>query len=266
MRTCRGALHVHSTYSDGEFTLAELRDVYRAAGCAFACVTDHAEYFDGDRLEAYAAECAALSDGRFRLLPGLEYNCERKMHILGYGVTALPWAAAPEEVIGGIAARGGVSVIAHPRDADFPWIETFDRLPCGIETWNSKYDGRYAPRPGTFGLLRRLQAREPSLRAFYGQDLHWRRQFRGLFVTVRCQSPGRDAILAALAAGDFWGVKGNLRLPSSGELSAGLLARFAALHRCSDGLRRLMKGAKKLMDRCGARVPSPVKAQLRRLF
>jgi hypothetical protein len=32
----------------------------------------------------------------------------------------------------------------------------------GIETWNSKYDGRYAPRSGTFALLQRLRQRAPA--------------------------------------------------------------------------------------------------------
>ena len=38
----RGALHIHSTWSDGEFTLSELRHILVGAGCRFACVTDHA--------------------------------------------------------------------------------------------------------------------------------------------------------------------------------------------------------------------------------
>jgi PHP domain len=264
--TLQGAIHLHSTYSDGEFTLAELRALCRAAGCAFACVTDHAEVFDEGKLAAYAAECEALSDPQFRFIAGLEYGCQNRMHILGYGVTALLGTTVPEEVIAAIDRLGGVSVIAHPKDAHFPWIESFEKLPAGIEAWNSKYDGRYAPRPQTFALVRRLQARKPELRAFYGQDLHWRKQYRGLYVQVRCQTADRDAILTALARGHFVGTQGGLRLPSTGKLSQGLLARFGAMHRCSDTMRGLFRGAKKLMDRYGAAVPAPVKTQLRRLF
>src|SRR5262249_42770602 len=152
----------------------------------------------------------------FRFVAGLEYGCRNKMHILGYGATALLGTTAPEEVIRAIGRLGGVSVIAHPKDEHFPWIETFAQLPAGVEVWNSKYDGRYAPRPQTFALLRRLQKRRPSLRAFYGQDLHWRKQYRGLYVRVRCQAPDRAQILAALALGDFVGVMRGLTLPSTG--------------------------------------------------
>ena len=83
-----GVLHLHSTYSDGEFSLAELRRLFCAAGCRFACVTDHADAFDSDgQLDAYRRECDALSDDRFRFIAGLEYTCVDRMHVLGYGVS-----------------------------------------------------------------------------------------------------------------------------------------------------------------------------------
>ena len=52
----KGAIHLHSTYSDGEFTLSELREVMISAGCDFVCMTDHAESFDDEKLEAYVRE------------------------------------------------------------------------------------------------------------------------------------------------------------------------------------------------------------------
>ncbi|HEX8723195.1 MAG TPA: PHP domain-containing protein, partial [Pyrinomonadaceae bacterium] len=180
----RAVFHCHSTYSDGECTLAELRELFVAEGVDFACMTDHAEFFDGERLRAYREECDALSDDAFRFVAGLEYECERRMHVLGYGVTTLAGTTDPQEVIRHIEAAGGVSVIAHPMDSMFDWIETFDALPDGVEAWNSKYDGRYAPRAGTFRLIGRLRARKPGLRAFYGTDLHWRHQYRGLLNVV----------------------------------------------------------------------------------
>jgi predicted metal-dependent phosphoesterase TrpH len=170
----RGALHIHSTYSDGEFTLGELRDVLSADGCRFACVTDHADWFDADRLRSYRLECEERSDADFRFIPGLEYSCLDRMHILGYGVTSLMDSVDPGYVMAGIRRNGGLAVVAHPRNDAFDSIECFDPLPDGIEVWNSKYDGQYAPRRSTFALLGRLQARRPDVRAFYGLDLHWR--------------------------------------------------------------------------------------------
>ncbi len=200
----KGAIHIHSTYSDGEFTLPELRELFRREGCAFVCMTDHAEAFDSGSLSKYIAECGALSDTSFCFVPGLEYGCEQKMHILGYGAQRLAQTQNPQEVIRYIEEQGAVSVIAHPKDEHFPWIEGFQTLPRGIETWNSKYDGQYAPRPGTFALLQRLRSRKNGMQAFYGQDLHWKKQFHQLFVVCpknywRCS---RRNIKSQIASGN----------------------------------------------------------------
>lgn len=261
-----GALHVHSTYSDGEFPLPKLKAIFASAGCRFVCVTDHAEHFDSLKLGSYLAECERLSDSSFTFLPGLEYECDGRMHILGYGCTALADSKDPQRVIEHIQSCGGVAVIAHPANRMFPIIEDFSVLPHGIEVWNTKYDGRYAPRPGTFQLLRRLQQRKPALRAFYGQDLHWKRQYRALFTSVDATTASRDLVLHALAEGRFYGRRGETRLPSSGELDAGLLSRFEREQRNSNRLRRASKYCQEIGTRFGLSVPSGVKSQLRRIF
>ena len=51
--------------------------------------------------------------------------------------------------------------MAHPKGTMFPVIEAFEQLPQGIEVWNSKYDGRYAPRPGNVPAARKAQGSPP---------------------------------------------------------------------------------------------------------
>jgi hypothetical protein len=262
----KGALHAHSTYSDGEFTLPELRDIFLAEGCSFLCMTDHAEYFDQQSTERYKAECASLSDKEFCMVSGMEYRCERDMHILGYCATKPTQSANPEEVIRHIGSQGALSVIAHPKDDFFPWIERFGMLPMGIETWNSKYDGRYAPRPGTFALLQRLKQRAPQIHAFYGMDLHWKKQFRGLHVMLECDALEPATILAALAAGKYSGGKDGLLLPSSGVLPDALLQEFGQAQARSRRVWSILKNGKRKLDNLGIRVPNSLKAQLRRIF
>lgn len=262
----KGALHIHSTYSDGEFTLGELREIFLGENCSFLCMTDHAEYFDEESIRRYVAECNTLSDANFRLVPGLEYRCEQNMHILGYYATTLSQKTNPQEIIRHIDEQGGLAVIAHPRDDFFEWIETFTTLPQGVETWNSKYDGRYAPRSGTFALLQRLRQRAPGMRAFYGLDLHWKKQFRNFFVTLECDSLEPSAILAALATGEYTAQKDDLLLPSSGILPEPLLQQFDRVHARSHRMWRLLKNGKQTLDRFGIRVPESLKAQLRRIF
>ncbi len=262
----KGVLHIHSRYSDGEFTLEELRKLFLAEKCSFVCMTDHAEYFDENSIRRYIAECESLSDARFRFVPGLEYRCESEMHILGYHATKLTPSTDPQEVIRHIDAQHAVSVIAHPKDDFFEWIENFSVLPQGIETWNTKYDGRYAPRPGTFALLQKLKQRVPEMRAFYGLDLHWKRQFRSFFVELECDSLETVTILAALKAGQYCARKDELRLPSSGVLPAQLLDQFDRVHARSHRMRRLLKNGKKILDETGIRLPESLKSRLRRIF
>jgi predicted metal-dependent phosphoesterase TrpH len=262
----KGAIHVHSTYSDGEFTLAELREVYLAAGCSFACMNDHAECFDESSLQAYRRECEALSDEKFRLIAGLEYRCLRDMHITAYGFTGLTNLTDPEAIIRYIGEQGGTAVIAHPKNEFFPWIESFQTLPDGIEAWNSKYDGRYAPRPGTFALLQKLKQRNPAMLAFYGQDLHWKNQFHGLFLEMELESAEPQAVWACIAGGKFHGRKGELRLPSDGVLPEQMLAQFGDANARSHRFRNLLSTARKALGRLGIRVPESVKAPLRKIF
>jgi len=262
----KGVLHLHSTYSDGEFTLAELRTMFLQAGCQFLCMTDHAEAFDESKLQVYREECASLSDSKLIIVAGLEYRCDRNMHILGYGAMQPSQSNDPQTVIRHIDAQNAVSVIAHPRDEFFPWIESFEVLPRGIEAWNSKYDGRYAPRPGTFSLVRRLQSRKSDLRAFYGQDLHWKKQFRELFVLLNFESARSEDILVALARGEFSGEKSGLLLPSSGVLSDDLLLQFARSQKMSRSFRGYLKKGKQVLDRIGIKVPESIKAELRKVF
>jgi hypothetical protein len=262
----RGALHVHSVYSDGEFTLPELRQTLQEEGCAFAFVADHAQYFDEVRLAEYTRELERLSDSTFTFVPGLEFECEQRLHIVGYGAQFLIATDQPEDVIQQIETKHAVAVIAHPKMQLFSWIERFDRLPSGIEVWNSKYDGRYAPRVETFGLLSRLQARRTDLRAFYGQDLHWRHQYRGLLVDVAAGSNTAPDLLDALRKGDFSAAVQGMQLPSSGVLSEEQIVMFSRAHRRSDRVRHLVRTTKRITDRFGLSIPTALKSQARRIF
>jgi hypothetical protein len=262
----KGAIHVHSRYSDGEFTLPELQRLFRTAGCTFVCMTDHAESFTAEKLHDYLGQCEELSGADFCFIPGLEYECKDKMHILGYGQTSLVNTKEPQEVIQSIERKGGISVIAHPKEAAFPYIEAFDVLPSGIEGWNTKYDGRYAPRPGTFCLIDRLRQRKPGLCTFYGQDLHYKKQFYGLYINVFAKSPIRSNVLAALAGGEFVGRAGDLELPARTSLPAPLLARFARVHTRYDLMRNAFRGLKATAKRLGLKIPAPMVAQFRKII
>jgi hypothetical protein len=104
------------------------------------------------------------------------------------------------------------------------------------------------------------------MHAFYGQDLHWRKQFRGLQVVLDCDSLEPTTILRALVAGRYTAQKDDLRLPSSGVLPEPLLAEFGRVQERSHRMWRFLKNGKQTLDRFGIRVPESLKAQLRRIF
>ena len=262
----KGVLHVHSTFSDGELSLQQLREEYTRLGYRFACLTDHAEYFDERTAARYRDESEQLSDDEFRFIPGLEYECPERMHILGLGTTTLIETRDPERVIREIEGAGGISIIAHPRTQDFGRVESLAHAATGIEAWNSKYDGRYAPRTETFTLIRRVRARRDRVRAFFGQDLHFRNQHMGLHVELQGAALERGSVLAALRDGRFSARSGDLRLASDGSLQPSVAEHFERRHRRSRRMRRVAGTTKAFLDALGVGVPSGLKTQLRRLF
>ena len=212
----KGALHVHSTYSDGEFTLAELRRTYEDDGCAFVCMTDHAEALDPDKLRQYVDECQALSDERLLFVAGMEYECERRMHILGYGATERVDSQDPETVIRHIEEQGVPSVIAHPKNDFFDWIRKFETLPLGIETWNSKYDGRYGARPETFRAAPGIAAAQTGNALLLWSGSALEKAIPWVIHADRLRSHSQEHS-GGVGQGAFTGIKGelSLRLPAS---------------------------------------------------
>jgi len=104
------------------------------------------------------------------------------------------------------------------------------------------------------------------VRAFYGQDLHWKRQYRGMMNRLQADRSDRTAVLDALKAGQYLAEKGELQLPSNGVLSPAQLREFGRVHGRSRRMRGWMTQTKRWMEGIGLRVPGSVKTQLRRIF
>jgi hypothetical protein len=262
----KAALHVHSTYSDGEFTMPELREKYLRAGCALVAMSDHADAFDEEMLRSYIAECERLSDARLTFLAGLEFGCVQRIHILGYGVTALIDSDDPATVIAHIHDHGGVAVVAHPPTALFGFLEQPVQSADGVEVWNSKYDSRYAPRPETFDYVRGQQRPDGRPFGFYGQDLHWRKQFAELFTRVDAPDTTRAAVLDALVSGRFTGTTGEISLGSDATLPPDLRERFAVVNARSQRMRGFVKRVRRALGASFKLLPQSVKSEIRRYF
>jgi predicted metal-dependent phosphoesterase TrpH len=79
----RADLHLHTTYSDGSYTPAEVVDLARRCGLSAVAITDH------DTLGGVAPARAAAAGTGVEVIAGVEITAEyrgRELHLLGYFV------------------------------------------------------------------------------------------------------------------------------------------------------------------------------------
>ena len=136
--------HVHSTYSDGTATVAEIADAARGAGADAVLVTDH------DTLEARRRGEEGWHDGVL-VLAGHEVS-PKAGHLLVFGLDEeIPHAGRTErEICTAVREAGGVSFAAHPfsegsrmsRTIAPPhgWTLLDDAVCGGIELWSLMSD------------------------------------------------------------------------------------------------------------------------------
>jgi hypothetical protein len=136
--------HVHSTYSDGTATVAEIVAAAHEAGADCVLLTDH------DSLEARRRGEEGWR-GRVLLLAGHEVS-PKVGHLLVFGLDAvIPHAGRTErDILAAARAAGGVSFVAHPFSAGsrmskviappHGWTLLDDELSGGIELWNLSAD------------------------------------------------------------------------------------------------------------------------------
>lgn len=194
-----GALHVHSRYSDGTGTVAEVLRAARAAGLDHLVLTDH------DNLGARREGWQGAHDG-VALVVSAEVTPRRQGHVLAMDVRhCLGYGAQRNALtLDGIAAQGGYALIAHPRgkrsytlgihqapweEWDHPavrgleiWSYTHDwidgvnwwRLPEAYEFWKHPQRRVRGPYPDILALWDRL-GRDRRLAGWAGLDCHARR-------------------------------------------------------------------------------------------
>lgn len=78
----RADLHIHTYYSDGVFSPAQIAAMAREAGLSLISMTDH------DSLAGLEEKTRAAADSGLSYMPGWEvsaYRGDLKVHILGYG-------------------------------------------------------------------------------------------------------------------------------------------------------------------------------------
>jgi hypothetical protein len=137
-------LHIHTQYSDGGGTHAEVLQAAQAAGLDVVIVTDHNILVQG--IEGYYGE----GKRRVLLLAGEEVHDQarqpQKSHLLVIGANRelATFAHNPQRLVEVARKSGGLSFIAHPVDppapafneSDISWADWDVIGMTGLEIWN----------------------------------------------------------------------------------------------------------------------------------
>ena len=136
-----GAVHVHTTHSDGALDVAGIVEEGRAAGLDFLLITDH------NTLAAKPQEGYA---GDLLLIVGTEISTDSG-HILGFGFDSPehPFPHGAKDVLRDIENLGGTAIVAHPTSPNEGLAWTDPALPgtWGIEVVNGDTQWRSASGP-----------------------------------------------------------------------------------------------------------------------
>lgn len=147
-----GALHIHSTFSDGTGDLEEIARDARRAGLEWIGMTDH------NTLAPTYRGFEGMHDG-VAVLVGYEWTPEGGDHMLVYGAPGelgdapLDPATPPADAIRILSGRGSLTHLAHPDERrgselpslpPYPWHDWTVRGMRGLELWN--YMSEWAER------------------------------------------------------------------------------------------------------------------------
>src|SRR5438445_4479154 len=160
-----GIVHVHSNLAyDGQNTLAEIASLGRSRGYQFVGMSEHSDTFEPKKMADLVDECRRLSDGSFLMLPGLEFTCDNRLHLLALGIERYTTLTNPALVARFVNAEGGVAVLSHPIRYGYQIPAGLEMVLDGIEVWNAGYDGRFIPNDRSIRLWESLRVRNHSLR------------------------------------------------------------------------------------------------------
>ncbi len=132
-----GAVHVHTTYSDGSWTIPRIAEAASGAGLDFVLITDHMT-LEGLSEEGWYGDTL--------ILVGYEiHDQDRLNHYLAFNLReVLPPDLSSSQYVNKVSEGGGFGFMSHPdekRSAHpdypaYPWTNWDVRGFDGIEIWN----------------------------------------------------------------------------------------------------------------------------------
>jgi hypothetical protein len=191
MPVLKGALHTHTTCSDGQLTPAELVAVYRELGFQFVAITDHDHLLRPDYWDTLPA-----GDADFLVFKGVELTVFERGYVH----------------VGEIRGdRETLRIFNHPADYDMP-LEKIIAVIAGV-TSRLSLDCVEVTRKGFY--TPQFDVPEIAYPKVVSDDAHTRAMCGRSWITVECPLD-KDTILRELRAGRATNyVQGHL-LPASG--------------------------------------------------
>lgn len=245
-----GVCHVHSRYSlDARLDLHALRRALIQRGDRFALMTEHADAMSSVSAEAFITECRAISDERFVFVPGFEVPY-LGTHVLVIGADCYHHGATERELLTRWHQDGALLVLAHPHRNGYRTDEFLRANVCGIEIWNSQYDGIHAPRTKAWDMVRSLQS--PIL-AFGSLDLHGPAHINGPRLAMTVSAVNMADIIARLRSGAFSIRRGAIVVLSDGTLFGGSEPVVRVAGNVMPTLIGLLRAASSLLGKIGLR-------------
>ncbi len=222
----KGNIHTHTTTSDGRKTPKEAIALYRENGYDFLAITDHWKMSEG-----------GITEDGMLLLAGCEYDISPNVrdgifHIVALGCESLPDLKpgdGPQKMVDEIHRRGGIANLAHPAwsmntcEQLLPVIDGKVRPLYGAditEIFNSVSDLPHNCRPYSGIVLDQMAARGHFTRLAAADDVHWYEEKDRCrsYIMVQAEECTREAILAAILAGNFYATQGPiLSITKSGD-------------------------------------------------
>jgi hypothetical protein len=248
MKTLRGVAHIHSTYSfDGKLALAEVARTFRDKGMDFVLMAEHIEQLELPRIREFIAECRSLTTDKFLLVPGLEIE---DLNILLYGTYAVEPYSNYLELARQSSREGAFIIYSHPVKLQTGPADTVQPLLEGVEIWNTRYDGKIAPRASSAKLLQDWAARRRSddkaaaaMAGLCGLDFHAPADYTDVWMQVAVSAPGEQGLLNALRTRAIDIYKSGNRLPIYRPNAAFALkqAIYRAAHESAYGAFRMLR-------------------------
>ena len=204
----KAQLHCHTTESDGRFRPRDLLAMYRDAGYAFVCITDH----------NHVTHCDDLNDQHFQAIPGTEDTVSHFIPLLGPHmgrllVDAPQRAGSPQDRVDRTLADGGIVSLCHPSWNGNLWTGAWKEQTLValrgfqlLEVWNPH--SRSGEDTRLWDAVLRARGPAASLWGVAVDDCHRGKQFNRGWIAVKVPEISASALRRALLGGAFYASTG----------------------------------------------------------